>query len=90
MALINSIQLGSGISVDNAYIKIESFDGNKTTASICTASYLSRQAAVDGKSSLESNNYSFPHSVEDGALNIVKQGYEHLKTLPEFVDSVDA
>jgi hypothetical protein len=33
--------------------------------------------------------YTVPFSVEDDALNFVKQAYVHLKTLPEWADATD-
>ena len=34
-----------------------------------------------------SKNYAFDVSVADGAPNFIKQAYEYLKTLPEFVNA---
>jgi len=31
----------------------------------------------------------FTPSVSDGSTNFIQQGYEYLKTLPEFADAVD-
>lgn len=82
---------GAIVQADRAYIRIESYNGNKNTATIYVNSYLSKQNYNDGKNPLEATQiFSFSHSVEDNAPNTVKQGYEYLKTLAEFSDSIDA
>ena len=38
---------------------------------------------------IEYKQYTFIPSVADGSANFIQQGYEYLKTLPEFADAVD-
>lgn len=69
------------IEMRDAYIKVESVEGNKSSVA----------ASVSLKSEIGIANtlYTFTPSVEDGANNFIKQAYEHLKTLDEFAGAVD-
>lgn len=87
-----TIELDSGATIEasQAYIRIDSFSGNKDEATIYINTYLSQQNFEDGKQAIEPTKIiTFPHSVEDGAPNTVKQGYEYVKTLEEYSDAVD-
>lgn len=89
MALIKNIILNNGIIVNNAYIRVDTVNGCKGGLTISVNSYISKEAFDNGQGYLEQKFYYFIPSVEDGSLNFIKQGYEHLKTLPEYVDAVD-
>jgi hypothetical protein len=73
---------GKQIKFVDAYIKIESVQGNKETMSALVV-FLDIQ---DGAKCYE-NTYSFAHLLED--KNIIHQAYLYLKTLPEFAGAVD-
>ena len=90
MALSKSLNLPTGIIVESAYMRIGMVQGNKNGLSITVDAYKDQQAYADGKAELHRMYYNFVPSVEEGASNFIQQGYEHLRTLPEFVDSVDA
>ena len=70
----------SGEMVANAYWKITAITGDKETVTAVT------EAFVDGQS-VEMKNYGFTPDM-DGP-NFIKQGYLHLKTLPEFSGAED-
>lgn len=89
MALSKNINLENGLTVENAYIRIDSLAGNKDLLTITVNSYVSQEAFQDGKPYLEQKLYSFTPSVEEEAPNFIKQGYEYLKTLEEYQDAVD-
>ena len=67
------------------YVKIVSVNGDKSKISIKVVFYAdsSKKQAVDYQ------QYMFTPSVADGSTNFIQQGYEYLKTLPEFFDAVD-
>lgn len=69
----------------NAYLQITSLEGNKEKVKILLTAYTdeTKQNIVDYK------HYTFTPSVTDGSENFIAQGYEYLKTLPEFADAVD-
>jgi len=72
----------------NCYWKVTSVNGSKNKVSAS----VSVMAMVDGQISnqIASREYSFAPSVEDGSKNFIAQAYEHIKSLPEFSDAVDA
>lgn len=89
MALSKDIILNNGLTVPNAYIRIDTVSGYKGELDISVNSYVSQEAFNNGQGYLEQKFYHFVPSVADGALNFIKQGYEYLKTLEEYADAVD-
>lgn len=89
MALSKTIVLNNGLTMGNAYIRIDTVSGYKGGLDVNVNSYISQQDFIDGKGYLEKKIYNFVPSVEDTAPNFIKQAYEHLKTLPEYVDAID-
>lgn len=74
--------LGIDVDVPNAYVKIAAVFGNKSEMTaelhICKA---------QGEEPVQRRTYAYPYQI-DGA-NPIKQGYDFLKTLPEFSDAKD-
>ncbi|MEK4108121.1 hypothetical protein NST28_29060 [Paenibacillus sp. FSL R10-2791] len=94
MALSKKITLeyDSGVSlpVESAYIVITSILIDKNIVTLYVSSYVSRQHYHDGKASLEATKtLVFQHDISDTASNTTKQGYEYLKTLPEYEGAID-
>jgi len=89
MAIINNVELPSGIIVENAYRRISAVSGNKELLALSLDSYISQQAYAEGKSLVNQQAFAFAPSVDETALNFIKQGYEYLKTLPELATAVD-
>lgn len=76
--------------IENVYIRINSYCGNKDSVSIYVGKYISYQHFLDGKESLEPVKiYTFSPDVSEESYNFIKQGYEYLKTLDEYKDAVD-
>jgi hypothetical protein len=86
MALKKQITLksnfGDDVVFNDAYIKINTLNGNKNK--IDFELYIFKQA---NELLIERKSFSFIPNL-DGA-NFIKQGYEHLKTLPEFAGATD-
>lgn len=90
MALLTSKEkLNVGINVESPYAKIDSLLGGKESLTITLKYYVSQEASESGASSFMQRVFVFKPSLEDGAPNFIKQGYEHIKTFPEFEDAVD-
>lgn len=89
MALKKTIEMKNGLIVSDAYIRIDSISGFKGGLDISVNSYVSKEAFEIFQGYLEQNTHHFVPSVEDGSLNFIKQGYDHLKTLPEYADAID-
>jgi hypothetical protein len=81
-----TVQIGTEITesisttIDSLYCKISKVSGNKEKI-VFVLDYTK-----DG-TCYEKMKFSFIPDVDD--FNYLKQGYEHLKTLPEFADAVD-
>ena len=80
---------GVDIELDAAYIKIESVQSKKDFACLSVFYYQSQSAFIADRPEFDSEFISFVPSVSDGAENFIKQGYEHLKTLPKFENAIN-
>lgn len=63
----------------NAYIKIKSLEGDKHNVKLIVCIYDEKDGNV-----LETKSYSFAPELDEGSKNFLEQGYEYLKTLPEY------
>lgn len=88
MALQKSIDTTSGLTLESAYIKIETTSGNAEMQNLNVCIYADHSARTDGKDPVEQRYYTFPCSVADDSPNFIKQGYEWLKS-QEFADATD-
>lgn len=89
MALSTVHETTQGVVLKNAYIRIDEIGGSKSRLSIRVRVYNSEGSFRDGKESFSEELYSFLPSVDDDAPNFIKQGYEFLKSLPEFTGATD-
>lgn len=89
MALQMSYESIYGITLPKAYIRIDELSGGKGSLNLRVRSYVDALKCHEGKPWIAEDIHSFSPSVEDTADNFLKQGYEHLKTLPEYADAVD-
>lgn len=89
MGLSINADLSNGLSVNNAYHRIDAIGGSKETMLFTLNSYVSKEAYQEGKSYLAQKQYKFTPTVEDGASNFIKQAYEYLKRIPEFKGALD-
>lgn len=89
MGLKKRVELGSGIDLPEAYYRISTVGGDKGNLILTLCLYASQDAFENGRDCLEQKYYEFVPSVEDGAPNYHKQGYEHLKNLTDFQDAID-
>ena len=91
MALKKLLTLASGITVENAYIRISEYSGkNKGSTTYKVDAYKDSRAYTEDCSTVcESKIYTIETSITDDSPNILKQGYEGLKLLPEYADAED-
>lgn len=74
----------SAASLSNAYIKVDTVSGNKSTVEITVIIYSEKN---EQKLPAQAKKYTFAPSM--GNKNFIAQAYEHLKTLPEFDGAED-
>jgi hypothetical protein len=84
MALQSNITTDSGVSVQNAYSRVEKVKmTSKQSISFELASYINSEV----NTAFSSKGYLSKYELEGS--NPIKQAYLHLKTLPEFADALD-
>lgn len=89
MALKILVTADSGLTVENSYARIEWFNGSKEAMGFSLNYYVSQEALQEGKSMITQKMFSFRPLVNIDSDNFIKQGYEYLKTLPEFEGATD-
>ena len=72
-------------SFPNAYVAVTEYDGRKNRLSFVATVY----ADESKEEIIARTSYTIPHDTEDGSANAVRQGYLHLKSLPEFAGATD-
>lgn len=87
MALHKSVTTtahGVALTFDDAYFVVVHLDGKIfTTMQVIGYTDNTKQYEIYNK------YFTFTASVANDSPNHVKQGYEYLKTLPEFTDAID-
>lgn len=68
----------------NAYIKIKCLEGDKKEVKLTVCIYDAKDMHT-----IETKSYKFTPTLGEESKNFLNQGYEYLKTLPEFADAVD-
>lgn len=92
MAVQKTMVSDTGITVENAYYRIDEYSCSSTNVvNARVRAYVSRDAQREGKTFLEGSEFiaTITGDYTDSAVNPKKQIYEHIKTLDGFEDSVD-
>jgi hypothetical protein len=84
MALTKDTITANGIAINGAYIRAQYVAIADKTKALVTAAYYVNDAST---SAFQAQSFEFNY-VLDGE-NPIKQAYEHLKTLPEFLGTQD-
>jgi hypothetical protein len=82
----SSCQKNDPVVVQDVYIRVSQVLAEKTSMKF-DVEYL--KTADTNEPFIIKPFFCVP-SIEDDAPNFIKQGYEYLKTLPEFVEAIDA
>lgn len=75
---------GQELTFHNSYNKIVYVAGNKENVDFTLATLDENQEYT-----INEESYSFVPNIAENSQNFIKQGYEYLKSLPEFVGAVD-
>lgn len=89
MAMSRDFSLDSGLNFRNSYIRIDTISGYKEELIISVNIYISREFFKEGKGYINQKSYMFKPSIAYGSENFIKQGYEYIKELPEFLGSMN-
>lgn len=89
MAIEKNITLANGLTVNNAYIRIDTVSGYKGGLDISVNSYVSQETFSNGQGYLEQEIVHFIPSVADESSNFIKQGYEYIKTTEKYGGGID-
>ena len=82
MALKKTIDLPNGISISNAYIRVENVTVDKLQMTWKLAYYVE-----PGKPAFQSDMRSGDYNIQGN--NPIAQAYISMKTMPEFSDAID-
>lgn len=78
-----------GIIINDAYGKIINLSGTKDKVTYTVAFFVNSELAQDDSNAFNSLRYSFVPLQTENSDRWDKQAYEHLKTLPEYVNAID-
>lgn len=81
--------LSNGLSIEQAYFRIDTVTGNKESVQFSLLSYVSRDFFLEGKANLDVEYHEFVPDVSDNAPNLFRQAYAYLKAFENFADAVD-
>lgn len=76
---------GTQLEFQNSYHQIDMLNGNKDGLSFIVCIYDSQQKT----NLISQKTFSFVPSVAPDSLNFIAQGYNYLKTLPEYENAED-
>ena len=89
MAIIKKIELDNGIKVDSAYFRVANVNCDKDFMDFKVNIYKDKESRIGNKAIIDSLNYICKHDISNNASNVIKQAYEHLKSLKEYENSLD-
>lgn len=81
--LNTTTKTAQGFEVSDAYCRVEDVKVNKTTAYCVLRKYKDNTGVLH----FAEDGISYPYSLDGG--NPIEQAYDHIKTLPEYIDSED-
>lgn len=87
LALICDIDLESGLTVENAYLRIKSFNGSESRVSFILYIYTNKDNFKNGKPAISQKSYNMDF---DKDRNLFRQMYNFLLTLPEYENATEA
>jgi hypothetical protein len=73
------------VQLSNCYVQIFNVSGNKDSMCIEVVIYLDSTKSTI----IEHKKYWFTPNTSNDSMNFIKQGYEYLKTLPEYENALD-
>lgn len=82
MALNKNIELGNGIKVEGAYLRVENISITKEDISFSLCKYVKNNTQYFDKA-------VYVSLYDINGENPFKQAYLYLKTLPEYADAID-
>lgn len=87
MALICDVELNSGLTINNAYLRIVRFTGTDFGLDFDLSVYVDKSSFEGGKSAVSTFTYSMDY---DKNHNLFRQMYEYLLSMSEYKDAVEA
>ena len=88
MALQTDFTLDDGTFFEDAYLRIVRYSGDKGDGELNIHIWKSEEEKNAKLQPIQTRDYSFNYDLES-VDNILVQGYEYLKTCPEFANSID-
>lgn len=88
MALKKTITY-KNITVENAYIKAESFTGDKNELTFYMRAYKDADSSLSIENVLTSKEIKFIPDSSETSVRWDKQAYDYAKALPDYAESID-
>lgn len=88
MAVLINVTTESGVTVEQAYARIDNVVGNKNGLTVYLNYYVNAEAANSHPPFMQTVHLFTP-SQDDASVRWDKQAYEHIKQLPEFDGALD-
>lgn len=86
MAISSNFTLKNGLSIEEAYLKIDIVRGDKNTLGFSLVPYKEKNSSDPLE---EGTYYEFRVNQDENSVRWDKQAYEYLKTLPEYASAID-
>lgn len=87
MALICDVELESGLTINDAYLRLSNFRGTEEMLHFDIYVYVDKNNFLEGKTEVSRLSFSVDF---DPTRNLLNQVYEHVRSLPEYEDAVSA
>lgn len=81
MALICDVELNSGLTLTDAYLRITSFSGSENRINFVLGIYTSKENFTEERPPVSQTSYNISF---DKNRNLFNQMYNHLLSLPEY------
>lgn len=92
MALQKTVTSASGLTVQDAYIKIDEYTCDKNnTVHATVQAYVNKEFERGGAAPIDGSTHYVALQVDyaDDSINAKKQIYEHIKKTNEYADAID-
>lgn len=86
---INNYILENGLTAETSYHRVEQLNGDKYEISFDVKVFLTRESMLEGMPILEQKFFKFAPDTSETAKNFITQCYEHMKTLPQYLNAID-
>lgn len=89
MAYQMTVNTDSGLTVNNAYLRIVAVNGGKEAITAIVVAHINKEAVESGLAPIKETYFTFVPSVEKHAANFIQQAYDYGKTIEDYKEAID-